>query len=139
MNKSPGNTAAVRFKGVTLRRLLGNASPFTNSTFDNTIKEGDLCTGLDNTLSFEFLMFLSDVSAHLNAVQNGNNKNKEEFIKSVTAVLGLSSDREAGPNRSNRVSKGFLLKIIKLICTDITTSNNKLDLTNNNNKNRQKN
>ena len=83
---------------------------------------GELCQGLDNALSYEFLMFLSDVSAHLNAVQKGTAGNKNAFQNAITEILKLSPTVAATADRRDRVSKGFLLKFLSLICSDITTS-----------------
>ena len=120
-SKSPSN----RFVNETLEQKLASTESFDNKSFIDTMQGGDLCTGLDKALSFEFLMFLSDVSAHLRQIGKGTDANKKAMRDAVTAILKLPSAR----NSANPVSKGFLLRVVRMMCKSITSDDKgKIDM-----------
>ena len=115
---APGITAQQKFQTESLNGILPVAA-FSNATFKNTLKGGDLADGLENSLSFEALMFFSDVSAHLNKVRDNQEPNASVFKAAVDNVLALGENRDI----NNPVSKAVLLKVISLVLGNPLTNN----------------
>ena len=115
---SSSRSSQFKLQNVSLDRMLDTAA-LSNRRFRNTLRGGDLAEGLEDSLSFEALMFFSDVSAHLKKVKANQEPNASVFRTAVDNVLALGETRDV----NNPVSKVLLLKVIALVLGDSLTNN----------------